>query len=213
MQIERRFVAINSAAGALRVELRRGASPIFRGYAAVYNSLSENLGGFREMLTPGCFDNALSRAGLGAGGGVLALFNHSNDHVLGRSTSGTLRLSSDDQGLAVEIDPPATQLGRDLSVLVSRGDITGMSFAFTVEPQGETYHKDADGMTIRTVTQVDTLYDVSIVSVPAYSASSVSMRSPTAWKRESQPRHISHRAALARATAAAARLRGYYRSR
>ena len=88
-----------------------------------------------------------------------------------------------------------------------------MSFAFSVAPNGESYRKDAEGMTIRTVTQVDTLYDVSIVSVPAYSASSVSMRSPTAWKRESQPRHISHRAALARATAAAGKLRGYCRSR
>ena len=144
---------------------------------------------------------------------MLALFNHSNDHVLGRSTIGTLRLSSDDQGLAVEIDPPDTQPGRDLSVLVSRGDITGMSFAFTVEPQGEAYHKDADGMTIRTVSKVDTLYDVSIVSVPAYSESSILMRSPTAWKRESQPKRIGYRAALARATAAAARLRGYGRSR
>ena len=152
-------------------------------------------------------------ADLSSGGGVLALFNHSNDHVLGRSTIGTLRLSSDDQGLAVEIDPPDTQPGRDLSVLVSRGDITGMSFAFTVEPQGEAYHKDADGMTIRTVSKVDTLYDVSIVSVPAYSESSILMRSPTAWKRESQPKRIGYCAALARATAAAARLRGYCRSR
>jgi HK97 family phage prohead protease len=214
MEIERRFMPITADGAGIRIEQRDGLPPIFRGYAAVYNSLSENLGQFREMLAPGCFDNALTRAGLGAGGGVLALFNHSNDHVLGRSTSGTLRLSSDDQGLAAEIDPPDTQLGRDLSVLVARQDITGMSFAFTVSPKGESYHKDAEGMTVRTVSQVDALYDVSIVTVPAYSASSVSMRSFNAWQQEQQPRTIgiSYRAAVAAAAASSARLRGYGRT-
>ena len=215
MEIERRFMPMASESGGLRIEQRDGMPPIFRGYAATYNSLSENLGGFREMLTPGCFDNDLSRAGLGSGGGVLALFNHSNDYVLGRSTSGTLRLSSDDQGLAAEIDPPDTQLGRDLGVLVRRGDITGMSFAFTISPKGESFHKDADGMTVRTVSQVDALYDVSIVSVPAYSASSVSMRSFEQWRRsETKPKvfDMGYRAAVAAATASAARLRGYGRT-
>jgi HK97 family phage prohead protease len=216
MEIERRFMPMASDAGCIRVEQRDGLPPIFSGYAATYNSLSENLGGFRELLAPGCFDNALSRASLGAGGGVLALFNHSNDHVLGRSTSGTLRLSSDDQGLAAEIDPPDTQLGRDLGVLVRRGDITGMSFAFTISPKGESFHKDADGMTVRTVSQVDALYDVSIVTVPAYSASSVSMRSFEQWQRsEPKPKvfDMGYRAAVAAAAASAARLRGYGRTR
>lgn len=218
MEIERRFVSIDSAPDALRIEQRDGLPPMFRGYAARFNSLSEVLGGntgrFREMLAPGCFDNALSRAGLGAGGGVLALFNHSNDHVLGRSTSGTLRLASDEEGLGVEIDPPDTQLGRDLGVLVSRGDITGMSFAFSISPKGESFHKDADGMTVRTVSQVDALYDVSIVTVPAYSASSVSLRSLEAWEKESRPRvfDLGYRGAVAAAAASAARLRGYGRT-
>jgi HK97 family phage prohead protease len=214
MEIERRFMPITADGAGVRIEKRDGLPPIFRGYAAVYNSLSENLGQFREMLAPGCFDNALSRAGLGAGGGVLALFNHSNDHVLGRSTSGTLRLSSDDQGLAAEIDPPDTQLGRDLGVLVQRGDITGMSFAFTVSPKGESYHTDADGHNVRTVSAVDALYDVSIVTVPAYSATNVSMRSFQAWEREHRPKvfDMGYRAAVAAAAASAARLRGYGRS-
>jgi HK97 family phage prohead protease len=214
MEIERRFVPFTGSPEGIRIEHRDGKPPVFSGYAARFNSLSENLGGFREMLAPGCFDNALTRAGLGAGGGVLALFNHSNDYVLGRSTSGTLRLGSDDQGLHFEIDPPDTQLGRDLQVLVQRGDISGASFAFTVDPKGESYHKDSDGNNVRTVSQVSGLYDVSIVSVPAYSASSVSMRSFQAWEREHRPAviNIGHRARLAMAAAAAARLRGYGRS-
>jgi HK97 family phage prohead protease len=134
--------------------------------------------------------------------------------VLGRSTSGTLRLSADDEGLAYEIDPPDTQLGRDLSVLVSRGDITGASFAFSIDPKGESYHKDAEGMTVRTVSQVAGLYDVSIVTVPAYSASSASLRSLKAWEKEQRPQgiNIGYRAALAAAAASAARLRGYGRT-
>jgi len=216
MEIERRFVPLAGNPDALRMETRDGGQPVFRGYAATYNSLSENLGGFREMISPGAFDAALSRSGLGAGAGVLALFNHSNDHVLGRSTSGTLRLGSDDQGLAFEIDPPDTQLGRDLQVLVARGDVTGASFAFSVDPKGESYHKDADGNNVRTVSQVSGLYDVSIVTVPAYSASSVSMRSFEQWQRsEPKPKvfDLGYRAAVAAAAASAARLRGYGRSR
>src|ERR1035437_3378391 len=85
------------------------------GYAANFNSPSEDLGGFREMLVPGCFANALKTSD------VRALFNHDPNHILGRNMAGTLRLFEDENGLRFEVDPPDTACARDLQVSMSRG--------------------------------------------------------------------------------------------
>ena len=143
------------------------------GYAAVYNSITDIGGYFREQIAPGAFDSALNAD-------VRALFNHDTAHVLGRTTASTLRLASDERGLAVEIDMPDTALGRDLAVSMKRGDITGMSFGFMVTKQSW----DESGDTpLRTIEAVD-LFEVSIVTFPAYADTEVAVRSLEAYRAE-----------------------------
>jgi uncharacterized protein len=152
------------------VELRTkdsatGASTI-TGYAAVFNSKSEDLG-FREVIMPGAFDRALKEEH-----DVRALWNHNADMVLGRTKSGTLRLSVDERGLKIEADMPDTQAGRDAMTLIARGDVDQMSFAFrTISDEWRT----EDGEQIRELRDLE-LLDVSPVAYPAYAATVVSAR-------------------------------------
>jgi len=138
------------------------------GYAAVFNSLSQNLGGFVEQVQPGAFKKTLQEAD------VRALFNHDPNIVLGRNKAGTLRLSEDAHGLHYEVDLPSTSQARDLGISMDRGDISQSSFGFRVI-------RDAWGTTdenfpLRTLEEV-ALYDVSPVTYPAYTAASSALRS------------------------------------
>jgi HK97 family phage prohead protease len=178
--IERRYALEESP---LEVEERSGSAPKIRGLAAVYNSRSKDLGGFREVIEPGAFDHLLARQRPKLD--VVGLFNHDASAVLGRTTSGTLRLWSDDRGLRYEIDPPDTTLGRDVLTLLRRGDLTGSSFAFTVDKDGERYEDTEDGP-IRYISRASGLFDVSPVTSPAYEATSASVRSFEEW-RSSRP--------------------------
>lgn len=149
-------------AGTLAVERRgEGRPPLIRGHAAVFNKLSENLGGFREVIAPGAFDGVL-------GDDVRALFNHDGSLILGRSTAGTLRVGIDSEGLTYEIDPPDTQYARDLLVSLERGDVRESSFGFRVAHGGDRWDENEDGVLIRTITRVARLFDVSPVTFPAY---------------------------------------------
>lgn len=152
------------------IELRQedGKPTVIKGYAARFNSRSNNLGGFVEDIQPGAFTEAAVRDD------VRALFNHDSNLILGRTKSGTLTLREDETGLHYEINPPDTSAGRDLVESIRRGDIDGSSFAFSVED--DTWGKTEDGMPIRTLRKV-ALYDVSPVTFPAYPSSSVSVRS------------------------------------
>ena len=96
---------------------------------------------------------------------VRAFFNHDPNHLLARTSSGTLKLSVDEKGLKYEFSVPDTSSGRDLLVSMDRGDITQSSFAFTVEDDS---WEERDGIDIRTINKVKRLYDVSPVSIPAY---------------------------------------------
>ncbi len=159
----------------LRVETRGENAPVLRGHAAVFNQLSENLGGFRERIAPGTFTDAIREDD------VRALINHDPHYVLGRNTAGTLSLSEDQRGLAVEISPPDTQAASDLLKSIERGDITQMSFGFrTVEDSWD----EEDGTVIRTLKKVR-LRDVSAVTYPAYPQTDVAARAFELWK-ESQ---------------------------
>lgn len=146
------------------------------GYAAVFDVRSENLGGFREVIAPGAFTKAVAEDD------VRALWNHDSNHVLGRTKSGTLKLSEDDHGLKMEVEPPDTQVARDLIVSVERGDVDQQSFAFSVRAGGEQWHEDEEGVVIRTITDAK-LYDVSPVTYPAYTQTDVSARS-VEWATE-----------------------------
>lgn len=158
-------------------ELRAEALPRrLMGYAAVFESPSNDLGGFREVIAPGAFRRALA-----SGADVRALWNHEGMYVLGRSTAGTLRLSETERGLWMEVDLPATQYADDLLALVQRGDVTQMSFAFRAVRDEWTRQ---DSGPLRRLLDVD-LYDVSPVTFPAYEATSVTARAMVpAWMRE-----------------------------
>ena len=132
------------------------------GYAAVYDVDSEDLGGYRERIAPGAFDAVLA-----SDADVRALLNHDENIVLGRTKSGTLRLSSEKRGLRFECDLPESR--SDLREAVKRGDIDGASFRFIVGDE------DWDGE-LRTVQSVDKLLDISLATVPAYPAASVELR-------------------------------------
>lgn len=162
----------------LKVERRAedGQPSRLAGHAAVFNSLSVDLGGFRERIEPGAFAATIAEDD------IRALFNHNPDFVLGRNVAGTLRLAEDDRGLAIGIDLPDTQAARDLSVSIERGDITGMSFGFrTISDQWEMQ----DGDAVRTLLAVK-LFDVSPVTFPAYPETDVAVRSLEAWKEQDE---------------------------
>ena len=173
--LERRYIVAE-----MKVEKRADEPPRIRGHAALFNSLSEDLGGFREQIAPGAFTEAITKDD------VRALWNHNPDHILGRNISKTLILSEDSRGLAIEIVPPDTQLARDLMTSIERGDVSQMSFAFSVKPNGQNWGKDDEGRVVRTLTNVR-LYDVSPVTYPAYAQTDVGVRSMQAWQQESTP--------------------------
>ena len=154
-----------------QVEVRKGdgdkKSRTISGYAAVFDSDSEDMG-FIERLDKHCFDGVIEKSD------VVALYNHSEaPGVLARSVNGegTLKLEVDERGLRCEFDAPNTQLGNDMIESVERGDIRGMSFAFTTEK--DNWESDKEGNYKRTIVKIDRLYDVSLVVTPAYDATSV----------------------------------------
>lgn len=165
MKVERR---------AFKVEVRKDAGCTkISGTAVVFNQLSENLGGFRELISPSAFDDCDMSD-------VRCLFNHDENHILGRTVSKTLRITRDDSGLHFECDVPDTTLARDLSVSMDRGDVDQCSFSFTV-PSGGAEWKDGDtaGSITRTVKKISRLFDVSVVTYPAYPQTSANIRSYT----------------------------------
>jgi HK97 family phage prohead protease len=146
-------------------------SPRLAGYAAVFNSPSQDLGGFTEIVKPGAFTRTLA-----SGADPLALVQHMPQLVLGRRSAGTLRLQEDARGLAFEIDMPPTQAAADLLVSVQRGDVRGASFAFSTPAGGDKWDVAGDGKVMRSLLAVD-LVDVTITSQPAYADTSVALRS------------------------------------
>ena len=165
------------------LELRMdGDKPTVVGYGAVFNSESNDLGGFREYIAPGAFDGRLEDD-------VRFLVNHDANLILARTTNGTLRLSVDEKGLRYEADLPNTSTARDLMELLKNGTISQSSFAFTVEDDS---WELKDGMNIRTINKVSQLYDVSSVTYPAYNSasSSVALRSMEEWKEKEQTKKL-----------------------
>jgi len=170
MNIERRYTSELRA-------MSQGDEMALVGYAALFNSPSKDLGGFIETIAPGAFTKALETRS-----DVKCLFNHSADHVLGRTTANTLTLTQDDKGLAFRcMLDPNQQAHRDLHASVKRGDISECSFAFAPDgADGDNWEdrKDPQGnwFISRTLKNVK-LFDVSAVTYPAYSGTSVQSRS------------------------------------
>jgi len=148
-------------------ELREeGDGMTFVGYAAKFNSPSEDLGGFVETIEPGAF-----RKSLRSRNDVKLLVNHDTGRVLASSRSGTMKLYEDEIGLRVEASLPNTTDGRDMAELLRRGDLNKMSFGFSV--QKDSWNNE---MTQRTLKSVR-LFETSIVSFPAYSQTEAMVRS------------------------------------
>lgn len=165
------------------LEVRKAAEAEARtlvGYAAKFGVRSEDLGGWVEEIKPGAFDKALEGKP-----DVRALLNHDSNHVLGRTTAGTLRLSADSTGLRAEMDLPDTQIARDLATSIDRGDIDQMSFGFRVGPGGALWDLDSDPA-VRTVSEVAQLFDVSVVTYPAYPQTEVGLRDLEAARRAAE---------------------------
>lgn len=151
-----------------------GSAPVITGHAAVFGELSQDLGGFKEIVDPGAFDRAIAGED-----DVRAFVEHDTGKVLGRTTAGTLKLTQDKRGLFVEIDPPQTTVGQDIIVSIDRGDIDSMSFGFrTIEDRWE---PQKDGSQIRHLISVE-LFDVSPVVFPAYVDTDVAVRSLEHWR-------------------------------
>ena len=173
IEIERRNVGVSE----LRSIIDDSGMRHITGYAAVFNTFSDDLGFFREKIDPGAFAETIINDD------IRALWNHDSNYVLGRNVSRTLTLSEDDQGLKIDIAPPDTQWARDLATSIDRGDISQMSFGFrTISDRWEMKNGDE----VRTLEKVQ-LFDVSPVTYPAYPDTRVGLRSKESWKLSAEP--------------------------
>lgn len=151
-----------------KFELRaeEGDGMTFTGYASVFNSSSEDLGGFREFVAPGAFKRSLQ-----ARNEIKLLWNHDTSEPLASVRGGSLQLMEDNYGLKVTAKLPNTTRGRDVAELLRSKVIDSMSFGFNVI-------KDSwsNNGAVRTLESVR-LSEVSVVTYPAYTATSASVRS------------------------------------
>lgn len=171
---------IEQRSRAQALSLRAGDSvKTAAGYAALFNTRTSIGDYFIEEIRPGAFTKSMK-------GDVRALIDHDSGRVIGRTSAGTLRLFEDAKGLAVEIDLPETNDGRDLAIQLSRGDISGMSIGFRV------LHDEWDEtgeLPVRTIHEID-LAEVSAVAFPAYPETSIALRSLDAARTDRKTRNF-----------------------
>lgn len=149
------------------------------GYAIVFNSLSHDLGGFREIIKPEAIEGVLERSC------ILALLNHDESRgILARykNGGGSLELTVDEKGLKYRFEVPHTQLGGELVEGIKRGDITTSSFAFTIAE--EEWSKNEDGEHIRIIRKFEQLFDISPVYREAYGDTTVALRNLSHCNKE-----------------------------
>lgn len=138
------------------------------GYAAVFNSVTKIHPMLNEKVAPGAFGETVKNDD------IRALWSHNPDFVLGRNKNNTLKLWEDDVGLAFSLELPDTQIGRDTFTLIKRGDITGMSFGFSIE--ADKWERGGQNQPhTRTIEKVR-LFEISPVAFPAYDQTSVNVR-------------------------------------
>ena len=148
---------------------------IISGYAAVFNQVAQ-IGRwyrYKEQIASGAFEGCNYDK-------CVACFNHNTDNILARYSSGTLKLSVDEVGLRFEFEVPNTTVGNDMYELVKRGDISQCSFAFVVAEESWKYDEqndENDENDLRTIEKIAELWDVSLVTYPAYEGTSVDARS------------------------------------
>lgn len=169
---------------------------IVEGYALKFNKESNLLGEFVEVISP----EALRNADLSD---VRCLIDHNSSYVLGRTVADTLKLEVDDVGLRFRCELPNTSYARDLYENIKLGNINQCSFGFTIEEDGDEFERREDGIFKRTVNKIRSLFDVSIVTYPAYEDTDVApaLRSIKNIK-ESEQKQIEQRRLMEKANAA-----------
>ena len=181
--VERRYTRRGTG---VRLETRSDGKPVITGYAAVFFDETDPgteypmYDDLVERMMPGCFDRTVREDD------VRGVFNHDDSLLLGRTTSGTMRLSIDRRGLRYEIDPPDTTAARDLMELLRRGDITGSSFSF--KPDDTTY-REANGIYYIERRAV-TLYEVGPQPFPAYASTEAGVRAADPDQAERARREV-----------------------
>lgn len=167
---EQKEKEIEKRGGELQIEV---SDRLVSGYAVVFDTWSNDLGFYEKILKGAITEDTIKRSD------VICKLNHDDQKVLARSKygEGSLILEVDDKGLKYTFEAPRTQYGDELLEYLRRGDITGSSFAFTIEEDEFSYQwpfdKDADPVLCREVIKVDKLFDVSPVFTPAYEKTSV----------------------------------------
>jgi HK97 family phage prohead protease len=159
-------------------ELRATGSdsqPRIEGYSAVFNTVTDIGGQFSEVIAPGAFKRSLAD-----GDDVVCLIDHNSSLLLGRRSAGTLTLSEDTKGLKFTVQLPDTSVARDAYANLKAGNLKECSFGFYVDgPDGERWSQTPDGTPLRTLVSVR-LFDVSVVTFPAYSGTGAAARNVVA---------------------------------
>ncbi|MCD8896587.1 HK97 family phage prohead protease [Mammaliicoccus sciuri] len=143
---------------------------VIEGYAIIFNTLSDDLGGFKEIIHP----NALQGVDISD---VKCLINHDFNYVIGRTQANTLELSVDDKGLFFRCKLPNTSYARDIYENISAGNVNQCSFFYTLPPKDDTARtwSKVEGEYVQTINRIDQLIEVSIVTIPAYQDTSVAV--------------------------------------
>lgn len=182
--IERRYLA--SGGVSVTKSTRRAGDSIatVEGLAVVWDSLSHDLGGWRERIASGAFADALRSATMP----ILGLYDHEVGGLLASTAVGTLRLQEDGTGLRFAIDLPNTTLGRDVLALVERGDLGGASIGFRPDAKAMAWSKGTGGGPVCTIRRVAALREVSLVALPAYPATTAAVAAPARPETATQRR-------------------------
>ena len=155
------------------------------GHAAVFGKLSRDLGKFKERIQRGAFSRAIA-----ARQDTKFLLNHDPAYLIARIKNNSLQLREDSLGLYFKAEIPDTTAGNDLEEMLDQGLIDECSFAFTVS-EGQRWSREispdtSEMIDVRTLTDVDELYDCSAVVEPAYFGTDVQAASRALWPGSGQ---------------------------
>ena len=155
------------------IEMRAtGEERVVEGYAVVFDSVTD-LGWVKEVIDRNALDNADMSD-------IVMKYNHENSVLpMARTRGGTLQFNIDDHGLRIRATLPDTQVNRDIYTLIQDGVLSKMSFAFTVAREEYDYETDT-----RRILEIDKLYDVSVVDVPAYESTEIYARNKEQYEEE-----------------------------
>lgn len=178
---ERRFFAFPVKIETRAAEDGTELSEIF-GYGALFDKPTI-MGWYEESIAPGAFDDVLDND-------IRALFNHDPNLVLARTSSGTLKVGVDKDGLWYRYTTPDRSFAKDVQDMIAKGDVSQSSFAFRTKSQEWTYAQQPGEIDKRRITKFEVIYDVSPVTYPAYADTTVAKRSATDMKPESEKRNL-----------------------